>query len=112
MSEQQTIEVMGVTLECDGDDTWKGKSGDSSLMAFGPLWRSKSYAPLPIPNGMAWSVLMSCEIRDATIQLYGKGATLDDAVHDLRGRLNTLTETRATIGADLAAMLDAGEVAA
>ena len=109
----KTLTVMGVTLADCGEDTWKSKVGaDSDVMAFGPTWQARTYAPSPVPAGREWGALMTSEYGDAAVRLHGHGATLEDAVRALRVALNAVTEARATIGSDLAAMLDAGEVAA
>jgi hypothetical protein len=114
MEQAETIEVMGVTLTRVGDGVarWHGRVGASRLQAWGPGYHAHLYRPGAVPPAVAWGVIMTCDHGGAQVQLYRSGPTLDDAIRALRGALNAVTETRATIGRDLAAMLDAGEVAA
>lgn len=107
MEQAETIEVMGVTLtrSSDGAAWWRGRVGTSDLMVFAPEHCAHVYHPSPVPDNARWSALMTSAHSGATVQLQHTGPTLADAINALRGALNAVTETRATIGRDLAALL-------
>ena len=107
MEQAETIEVLGMTLT-------RVTKAHTAAWTYGDNASEATTLMLFRYSESQWHALAARSLTGpaATVQIHAYGDTPEAAVLALRDTMRQLTPLREALGRDLAAMLDAGEVAA